>query len=100
MAARQAREIELSIFIGPTDPCFPGGSLDHAQGRARNRRALSCAHDTCKAQFNRSNAANLLENTSHAPLSPMKIPFARSRSSTIRGPKKAAVLPPTRVLHP
>jgi hypothetical protein len=45
-----------------------------------------------KTAVNASKTANLLENTSHAPLSPMKIPFTRSRSSIIHGPKKAAVL--------
>jgi len=55
---------------------------------------VCCAgSEIAKTAVNASNAANLLENNLSRPFEPHEIPFTRSRSSTIRGPKKAAVLP-------
>jgi hypothetical protein len=36
LAGRQARQLELSGFIGPTDPAFAGGWLHHANRSARD----------------------------------------------------------------
>jgi len=54
MAAGQARQVELPIFIGPTDPRFSRGSLNDAQRGAGNRCAFRCAHDASQTRFGRS----------------------------------------------
>jgi hypothetical protein len=51
MAARQTGQLELPIFICPTDPGFSGGTLDNAQSSAWNERSLRGANDAGETQF-------------------------------------------------
>src|SRR5258706_13840585 len=50
MAARQTGQLELPIFICPTDPGFSSGTLDNAQGSAWNECSLRGANDTGETQ--------------------------------------------------